>query len=106
METQYELEVGGRPLIVASGKFAQQAGGAVTVRYGDTLVLGTATAGKPRPGIDFFPLTVEFEERLYAAGRIPGSFFRREGRPTTSAVLSRAAHGPPAAAAVPEGVHG
>ena len=88
METQYELEVGGRPLIVASGKFAQQAGGAVTVRYGDTLVLGTATAGKPRPGIDFFPLTVEFEERLYAAGRIPGSFFRREGRPTTSAVLS------------------
>ena len=83
-----EAEIAGRTLIIEQGKLADQAGGAVTVRYGDTMMLGTATASKPRPGIDFFPLSVEFEERLYAAGRIPGSFFRREGRPTTAAVLS------------------
>ena len=88
MEKTYEIELAGEPLIIATGRYAQQAGGAVTVRYGDTLVLGTATASKPRLGIDFFPLSVEFEERLYAAGRIPGSFFRREGRPTTTGVLS------------------
>ncbi len=81
-------EIAGRTLSIETGKLASQAGGAVTVRYGDTMMLGTATASKPRPGIDFFPLSVEFEERLYAAGRIPGSFFRREGRPTTTAVLS------------------
>ena len=83
-----EVEIAGRKLTIETGKLAAQAGGAVTVRYGDTMMLGTATASKPRPGIDFFPLSVEFEERLYAAGRIPGSFFRREGRPTTAAVLS------------------
>ncbi len=83
-----EAEIAGRTLTIEQGKLAHQAGGAVTVRYGDTMLLGTATASKPRPGIDFFPLSVEFEERLYAAGRIPGSFFRREGRPTTAAVLS------------------
>ena len=81
-------EIAGRTLTIETGKLALQAGGAVTVRYGDTMMLGTATASTPRPGIDFFPLTVEFEERLYAAGRIPGSFFRREGRPTTTAILS------------------
>ena len=83
-----EAEIAGRTLTIEQGRLAHQAGGAVTVRYGDTMLLGTATASKPRPGIDFFPLSVEFEERLYAAGRIPGSFFRREGRPTTAAVLS------------------
>ena len=83
-----QQEIAGRTLTIETGRLAHQAGGAVTVRYGDTMMLGTATASKPRPGIDFFPLSVEFEERLYAAGRIPGSFFRREGRPTTSAVLS------------------
>ena len=83
-----QQEIAGRTLTIETGKLAHQAGGAVTVRYGDTMLLGTATASKPRPGIDFFPLSVEFEERLYAAGRIPGSFFRREGRPTTSAILS------------------
>ena len=88
MEKTYEVELAGEPLTIATGRYAQQAGGAVTVRYGDTLVLATATASKPRAGIDFFPLSVEFEERLYAAGRIPGSFFRREGRPTTTGVLS------------------
>ncbi len=88
MPDAVEVEIAGRSLSIETGKLAAQAGGAVTVRYGDTMMLGTATASKPRPGIDFFPLSVEFEERLYAAGRIPGSFFRREGRPTTAAVLS------------------
>ena len=65
-----------------------QAGGAVTVREGDTMVMGTATMSpKARDGIDFLPLSVDFEERLYAVGRIPGSWFRREGRPTTEAIL-------------------
>src|SRR5690606_7440706 len=70
------------------GVLGHQAGGAVTVRYGDTVLLATATMSKEvRSGINFFPLTVDFEEKLYAAGRIPGSFFRREGRPTEQAIL-------------------
>jgi len=74
---------------IETGKLAQQAGGAVTVRCGDTLLLATATMShNVREGINFFPLTVDFEERLYAAGRIPGSFFRREGRPTESSTLT------------------
>ena len=88
MRHRYEVELAGRPLIIETGDLAQQAGGAVTLRYGDSMLLGTVTASTPRKGIDFFPLTVEFEERHYATGRIPGSFFRREGRPTTTAVLS------------------
>ncbi|MDY6877532.1 MAG: polyribonucleotide nucleotidyltransferase [Chloroflexota bacterium] len=81
--------LGDEVIIIETGKLAQQAGGAVTVRYGDTLLLVTATMSRtPREGINFFPLTVDFEERLYAAGRIPGSFFRREGRPTESATLT------------------
>ena len=88
MKHRYEVEIAGRPLIMETGELAQQAGGAVSVRYGDTMLLAAATASTPRPNIDFFPLSIEFEERLYAAGRIPGSFFRREGRPTTTAVLS------------------
>ena len=88
MKHRYEVEIAGRSLIMETGELAQQAGGAVTVRYGDTMLIAAATASTPRRGIDFFPLSIEFEERLYAAGRIPGSFFRREGRPTTSAILS------------------
>lgn len=88
MNHRYELELAGRPLVLETGELAQQAGGAVTLQYGETMLLATVTASTPRRGIDFFPLSVEFEERMYAAGRIPGSFFRREGRPTTSAVLS------------------
>ncbi|MBI3744529.1 MAG: polyribonucleotide nucleotidyltransferase, partial [Chloroflexi bacterium] len=85
----FEREIGGRTLRIETGTFAAQANGAVTVRYGDTIVLVTAVASvKPREGIDFLPLTVDYEERLYAAGRIPGSFFRREGRPTTDATLT------------------
>ena len=84
----YTTELGGRPFSLETGVLATQAGGAVTVRYGDTVLLATATMSKDvRPGINFFPLTVEFEEKLYAAGRIPGSFFRREGRPSEQAIL-------------------
>ena len=85
----YVVEMGGKPLTIETGDLAMQAGGAVMVRLGDSVVLCTATASKtPREGIDFFPLSVDFEERLYAAGRIPGSFFRREGRPSESAILT------------------
>jgi polyribonucleotide nucleotidyltransferase len=85
----YVVQVGDKPLTIETGELAMQAGGAVVVRLGDSVVLCTATASKsPREGIDFFPLTVDFEERLYAAGRIPGSFFRREGRPSESAILT------------------
>jgi polyribonucleotide nucleotidyltransferase len=80
--------VGGRPLTFETGKLAAQAGGAVTVQFGDSVVFAAATMGnEPRLGQDFFPLTVEYEERMYAGGRIPGSFFRREGRPGTDAIL-------------------
>lgn len=82
------IEFGDRTLTVESGQLAWQASGAVTLRYGDTLVLATATASKePRPNIDFFPLTVDYEEKMYAAGKIPGGFIKREGRPSTEAIL-------------------
>jgi polyribonucleotide nucleotidyltransferase len=89
MAERFEREIGGKPLILETGELAGQADGAVTVRYGDTILLATACiSDKPRQGIDFFPLTVDYEERLYAIGKIPGSFFRREGRPTTDAILA------------------
>ncbi|MGI6628175.1 MAG: polyribonucleotide nucleotidyltransferase [Bacillota bacterium] len=85
---QYSLEVGGRSLFLEFGKVAKQANGSVVVRYGETTVLVTATASKePREDIDFFPLTVDVEERLYAVGRIPGSWGRREGRPPEKSIL-------------------
>jgi polyribonucleotide nucleotidyltransferase len=81
--------VGGRSLSIEAGKLAGQANGAVTIRYGDTIVLVTAGISKePRVGIDFLPLTIEYEERLYAAGKIPGGFIRREGRPSEEATLA------------------
>lgn len=84
----FETELGGRKLIVEHGKMAKQANGAVLVRYGDTVVLVTATASSaPREGVDFFPLTVDYEEKMYAAGKIPGGFIKREGRPSSDAVL-------------------
>ena len=84
----YTAMVGEKPITVETGKLAGQAGGAVTLRIGDTMVFATATmAREPRQGIDFFPLTVDYEERMYAGGRIPGSFFRREGRPSEEAIL-------------------
>ncbi len=86
---QVSCELGGKTLTIETGKLAKQADGSVFVSYGDTRVLVTAcSASSPKPGIDFMPLTVEFAERWYAAGKIPGSFFKREGRPTTEATLS------------------
>ena len=87
MET-FTMQVGDRPLVIEQGKMAKQANGAVLVRYGDTVVLVTATASKePREGVDFFPLTVDYEEKMYAAGKIPGGFIKREGRPSSEATL-------------------
>ena len=84
----FEIELGGRKLTIEQGKMAKQANGAVLVRYGDTVVLVTATASSaPREGVDFFPLTVDYEEKMYAAGKIPGGFIKREGRPSSDAVL-------------------
>lgn len=86
---RFTAMLGKEEVIIETGKFAMQAGGAVTVQLGETVILATATMSKGvREGIDFFPLTVEYEERLYAAGRIPGSFFRREGRPAEQAILT------------------
>jgi len=87
--TQTQLEIGGRTLTVETGHVAQQASGAVTVRMGDTMLLVTAVmSATPREGIDFFPLTCDYEEKLYAAGKIPGGFIRREGRPSEQAILN------------------
>ncbi|SFI19549.1 polyribonucleotide nucleotidyltransferase [Selenomonas ruminantium] len=84
----FEMELGGRKLIIENGKMAKQANGAALVRYGDTVVLVTATASaEPREGVDFFPLTVDYEEKMYAAGKIPGGFIKREGRPSSDAIL-------------------
>ena len=88
MINKFEMEVGGRVLEIEHGRVAMQAGGAVTVRYGDTMLLATATASKKgRPGADFLPLTVDVAEKAYAAGKLPGGFFKREGRPSTNAIL-------------------
>ncbi|HOV78718.1 MAG TPA: polyribonucleotide nucleotidyltransferase [Bacillota bacterium] len=84
-----EIIVGGRRMILETGRLARQAGGSVFVRYGDTTVLVTATVAENiRAGIDFFPLTVDYEERFYAVGKIPGGFIKREGRPSEKAILS------------------
>ena len=86
---KFETEIAGRPFVVEVGKMAQLAGGSCLVRYGETDVLCTATmAAKPREGVDFFPLSVDFEEKLYSVGKIPGSFQRREGRASEKATLA------------------
>ena len=88
-DSVFSTTVGGHKLTIATGKLAEQAGGAVTLQVGESLLLATATMSKNvREGLDFFPLSVDFEEKMYAAGRIPGGFFRREGKPTTEAVLT------------------
>ena len=85
----FKMELGGRELIVESGKYCGQAGGSCIVRCGETAVMVSATAAKePREGIDFFPLRIEFEEKMYAVGKIPGGFIKREGRPSEKAILS------------------
>ena len=83
-----ETEIGGRTITFETGKLAKQASGAVTVRCGDTIVLCTVVSADPREGIDFFPLTVDYREKMYAAGRFPGGFFKREGRPTQKEILT------------------
>ena len=89
MAVKHEAEIGGRNFSMEAGKLAEQADGAVLLRYGDTVVLATAVASKdPREGADFFPLTVDYEERMYAAGKIPGGFIKRESRPSEAAILA------------------
>ena len=85
---EYRARVADKEIIIETGRLAQQAGGAVTVRMGDTMLFCSATMGSPRPGLDFFPLSVDYEEKMYAAGRVPGGFFRREGRPSEGAILT------------------
>ena len=103
MSHTFETQIGGRTLTIETGKLARLAGGAVTVRYGDTLVLGTANRSDPRPGLDFFPLTVEFEERMYAAGKIPGGFIKREARASEAATLAARLTDRPIRPLFPEG---
>ncbi|KAA1297670.1 MAG: polyribonucleotide nucleotidyltransferase, partial [SAR202 cluster bacterium] len=89
MINKFEMEIGGRVLAFEHGRVANQAAGAITVQYGETMLLATAAASKkPRPGADFLPLTVDVAEKSYAAGKLPGGFFKREGRPATEAILA------------------
>ena len=85
----FNYTLAGRPLVIETGKMAGLANGSVMVRYGETAILCCATASaKPRDGIDFLPLSVDFEERMYAAGKIPGGYLKREGKPSEKAVLT------------------
>ncbi|MBI3843067.1 MAG: polyribonucleotide nucleotidyltransferase [Planctomycetes bacterium] len=97
--------IGGRTLSIETGLMAKQADGAVTIRYGDTIVLVAVVRADPRPGIDFFPLTVDYREKTYAAGKIPGGFFKREGRPTTKETLTCRVIDRPIRPLFPEGYH-
>jgi polyribonucleotide nucleotidyltransferase len=97
--------IGGRTLSIESGLMAKQADGSVVVRYGDTMVLVAVVRADPRPGIDFFPLTVDYREKTYAAGKIPGGFFKREGRPTTKETLTCRVIDRPIRPLFPEGYH-
>ncbi|NMB45593.1 MAG: polyribonucleotide nucleotidyltransferase [Firmicutes bacterium] len=105
MKEEFRLEIGGRPLVVETGALAQQANGSVLMRYGDTVVLVTATMSRePREGIDFFPLLVDYEERMYAVGKVPGGWGRREGRPGEAAVLAARMIDRPLRPLFPEGM--
>ena len=88
MSIKVEAEIGGQTFSLEAGKLAEQADGAVLVRYGDSVLLATAVSAEPREGIDFFPMTVDYEERMYAAGKIPGGFIKRESRPSEAAILA------------------
>ena len=89
MFKSYETELAGRKLVIETGKMAELSNGSVVVRYGETVVMVNVTASKePREGIDFFPLSVDYEEKLYAVGKIPGSFQKREGKPADKAILT------------------
>ncbi len=85
---EYRCLVAGKEVLIETGRLAQQAGGAVTVRMGDTMLFCSTTMGSPRAHLDFFPLSVDYEEKMYAGGRVPGGFFRREGRPSEGAILT------------------
>lgn len=87
-EVRVERQIGEQTLSISTGKLAKQANGAVVVQYGDTVILAAATAGPGRPGIDFFPLTIDYREKLYAAGKFPGGFIKREGAPRTKEILT------------------
>ncbi|MDI6769288.1 MAG: polyribonucleotide nucleotidyltransferase [Anaerolineales bacterium] len=101
---RYTTTVGSRTIAIETGKLAPQAGGAVTVHLNDTVIFAAATMGGVREGIDFFPLSVDYEERMYAGGKIPGSFFRREGRPSTDAILTARLTDRPLRPLFPEGM--
>lgn len=89
MEKTYRMNLAGRPLVIETGKLAQFASGSCVVRYGETVILSTVTASsKPRPGVDYFPLSVDYEEKMYSVGKIPGGFIKREGRPSEKAILT------------------
>ncbi|MGG3279663.1 polyribonucleotide nucleotidyltransferase [Paenibacillus solani] len=103
METRVEMELGGRPLVFETGRLAKQANAAVMVRYGETAVLCTVTASSEPKDLDFFPLTVNYEERLYAVGKIPGGFIKREGRPSEKAILASRLTDRPIRPLFPEG---
>jgi len=103
VSTVLETQFAGKTLTIETGKLARLAGGSVTVRFGDTIVLGTANRSDPRPGLDFFPLTVDFEERMYAAGKIPGGFIKRESRPSEAAILAARLTDRPIRPLFPEG---
>ena len=84
-----ELDWGGRKLVLETGRVARQADGAVLATYGETIVLATVVSEhEPKPGLDFFPLTVNYQEKYFAAGKIPGGYFKREGRPTERETLT------------------
>ncbi|KWX72525.1 polynucleotide phosphorylase [Paenibacillus riograndensis] len=103
MEKRVEMQLGGRRLVLETGRLAKQANAAVMVRYGDTSVLCTVTASSEPKDLDFFPLTVNYEERLYAVGKIPGGFIKREGRPSEKAILSSRLTDRPIRPLFPEG---
>ncbi|MFN5297594.1 MAG: polyribonucleotide nucleotidyltransferase, partial [Planctomycetaceae bacterium] len=98
-----EREVGGRKLSLTTGEWAKQAAGAVVVQYGESVVFVAAQDGPPRPGIDFFPLTVDYRERMAASGKFPGGFLKREGRPTLREVLTARLTDRPIRPLFPEG---
>ncbi|GJM71398.1 hypothetical protein HMSSN036_36140 [Paenibacillus macerans] len=103
MENHVKMDLGGRPLILETGRLAKQANAAVMVRYGDTAVLCTVTASSEPKDLDFFPLTVNYEEKLYAVGKIPGGFIKREGRPSEKAILASRLTDRPIRPLFPEG---
>jgi polyribonucleotide nucleotidyltransferase len=103
MEIKVQMDLGGRPFILETGRLAKQANAAVTVRYGDTVVLSTVTASNEPKDLDFFPLTVNYEEKLYAVGKIPGGFIKREGRPSEKAILASRLTDRPIRPLFPEG---